>query len=176
MIGLDDRGVGAVAQVERRPAEARELVVAVERVVHEHLGAARAVAARGWQIFGIAFIFRLQMYVTSLFYRWRSILKVDILNVMGPSIAAAAWTWGLARTTTGKIVALSVPVVLLGTFGVLSAAGFHASHGGAVAQGASALRGILVNYSLVPAVFVLLSLLVIRAYHLKPADLEPTQG
>lgn len=59
---------------------------------------------------------------------------------------------------------------------VLSAAGFHASHGGAVAQGASALRGILVNYSLVPAAFVLLSLLVIRAYHLKPADLEPSQG
>lgn len=59
---------------------------------------------------------------------------------------------------------------------VLSAAGFHASHGGAVAQGASALRGILVNYSLVPAAFVLLSLLVIRAYHLKPADLEPAQG
>lgn len=56
---------------------------------------------------------------------------------------------------------------------VLSAAGFHASHGGAVAQGASALRGILVNYSLVPAAFVLLSLVVIRAYHLKPADLAP---
>lgn len=56
---------------------------------------------------------------------------------------------------------------------VLSMAGFHASHGGAVAQGASAVRGILVNYSLVPALFVLLSLVVIRAYHLKPADLEP---
>lgn len=55
---------------------------------------------------------------------------------------------------------------------VLSAAGFHASHGGAVAQGASALRGILVNYSLVPAVFVLLSLVVIRAYRLTSADLE----
>lgn len=58
---------------------------------------------------------------------------------------------------------------------VLSAAGFHASHGGAVAQSATAVRGILVNYSLVPAVFVLLSLLVIRAYRLTPGDLEPAK-
>lgn len=75
--------------------------------------AAARVATRGWQIFGLAFVFRLQMYVTSLFYRWRSILKVDILNVMGPSIAAAAWIWGLARTPTGKTLALVVPAVAL---------------------------------------------------------------
>lgn len=77
------------------------------------LAAGRQVAARGWQIFGIAFVFRLQMYVTSLFYRWRSILKVDILNIMGPSIAAAAWLWGLARTARGKTLVLLVPVVIL---------------------------------------------------------------
>lgn len=75
--------------------------------------AAWRVAKRGWQIFGIAFLFRLQMYVTSLFFRWRSIFKVDILNVMGPSIAAAAWVWGLARTGTGKTAALLVPVIAL---------------------------------------------------------------
>ena len=75
--------------------------------------AAAAVTRRGWQIFGIAFIFRAQMYVTSLFYRWRSMLKVDILNVMGPSIAAAAWVWGLARTPAGKWIALTLPAALL---------------------------------------------------------------
>jgi uncharacterized membrane protein len=75
--------------------------------------AARQVAARGWQIFGLAFLFRLQLYITSLFYRWRSLLKVDILNVMGPSIAAAAWIWGLARTPAGKTLALLVPVAAL---------------------------------------------------------------
>jgi uncharacterized membrane protein len=75
--------------------------------------ASRQVIARGWQIFAIAFLFRLQMYVTSLFYRWRSLLKVDILNVMGPSIAAAGWVWGLARTARGKTLALCVPVIVL---------------------------------------------------------------
>lgn len=75
--------------------------------------AARQVVIRGWQIFGIAFLFRLQMFVTSLFYRWRSILKVDILNVMGPSIAAAAWIWGLGRTPRAKAAVLSMCVVLI---------------------------------------------------------------
>jgi hypothetical protein len=75
--------------------------------------AARTVANRGWQIFGIAFLFRLQMYVTSLFYRWRSFFKVDILNVMGPSIAAASYTWGLGRSTAGKALALAVPAILI---------------------------------------------------------------
>ena len=75
--------------------------------------AAASVAKRGWQLFGVAFLFRFQMYVTSLFFRWRSIFKVDILNVMGPSIAAAAWVWGLARSTMGKTLALLVPVMVL---------------------------------------------------------------
>ena len=75
--------------------------------------ATRQVVARGWQIFGIAFIFRVQMYITGLFYRWRSLFKVDILNVMGPSIAAAGWVWGLARTAPGKTIALLMPAALI---------------------------------------------------------------
>lgn len=75
--------------------------------------ASARVQRRGWQIFGIAFIFRFQMYVTSLFYRWRSILKVDILNVMGPSIAAAAWVWGRARTARARALALLVPSIAI---------------------------------------------------------------
>lgn len=78
-----------------------------------HREASRQVARRGWQIFGIAFLFRLQMYVTSLFYRWRSLLKVDILNVMGPSIAGAAWLWGLAKTPAAKVAILLLPAVLI---------------------------------------------------------------
>ena len=75
--------------------------------------AVRQVVIRGWQVFGIAFLFRLQMYVTSLFYRWQDLLKVDVLNIMGPAIAGAAWLWGRARTTTGKFVLLLSAVVLI---------------------------------------------------------------
>lgn len=78
-----------------------------------HGTAAAQVAARGWQIFGIAFLFRLQMWVTSGFYRWQSVLKVDVLNIMGPAIAGAAYVWGLARSTRGKVAVLLVPAVAL---------------------------------------------------------------
>ncbi|MEX2273771.1 MAG: acyltransferase [Vicinamibacterales bacterium] len=73
--------------------------------------ASRKVSARGWQIFGIAFLLRIQLYLSSLLYQWRSLLKVDILNIMGPSIAATGWVWGLSRTSTGKTLALVVPVI-----------------------------------------------------------------
>lgn len=78
---------------------------------------ARIVANRGWQIFGLALLFRVQMYVTGGFYRWRSLLKVDILNVMGPSIAGAAYLWGLARSTAGRTLLLAgaTAAIVIGT-------------------------------------------------------------
>ena len=47
--------------------------------------AAIAAGKRGLQIFALAFVFRLQSYLLSRAPAW-SMLKVDILNVMGPSI------------------------------------------------------------------------------------------
>ena len=51
---------------------------------------------RGWQVFGLAFLFRLQSYILSGGYSLLSLLKVDILNVMGPAIAATALTGRMA--------------------------------------------------------------------------------
>jgi uncharacterized membrane protein len=79
----------------------------------DHGAAARTVANRGWQIFGIAFLFRLQMYVTSLFHRFGSLFKIDILNIMGPSIAAASYVWGLTRSTAGKFAALAAATLVI---------------------------------------------------------------
>jgi uncharacterized membrane protein len=50
----------------------------------------QAAQNRGWQIFGLAFLFRLQSYILSGGYNAASLLKVDILNVMGPAIALTA--------------------------------------------------------------------------------------
>jgi uncharacterized membrane protein len=52
------------------------------------------VQKRGWQIFGLAFLFRLQSWTLSPGATVKGIFKADILNIMGPSIAAAAWIWG----------------------------------------------------------------------------------
>ena len=69
--------------------------------------ASRQVVARGFQIFLLAFLFRIQALVVS-WGSWRSLLKVDILNIMGPSIMAAAWLWGAARTLRGRIIVFAV--------------------------------------------------------------------
>lgn len=66
--------------------------------------ASRLVARRGLQIFLLAFLFRLQAVVVS-WGSWISLLKVDILNIMGPAIMAAAWVWGVARTPRGRLLA-----------------------------------------------------------------------
>jgi uncharacterized membrane protein len=68
--------------------------------------ASRAVTRRGFQIFLLAFLFRIQAMVVS-WGPWRSLLKVDILNIMGPSIMAAAALWGALRTTRGRAVAFA---------------------------------------------------------------------
>lgn len=54
--------------------------------------AARAVRNRGLQIFALAFLFRLQSFVLSNGEPW-TLLKVDILNIMGLAIAGSALLW-----------------------------------------------------------------------------------
>ena len=61
-----------------------------------------AVQKRGWQVFGLAFLFRLQSYILSGGYSALSLLKVDILNVMGPAIAMAAMTGRMVRSTVAQ--------------------------------------------------------------------------
>src|SRR5687768_12271386 len=59
----------------------------------------RAVQFRGWQIFGLAFLFRFQSYVLGGGTNPAGLLKVDILNVMGPAIVLTAVT---GRSTAGR--------------------------------------------------------------------------
>jgi hypothetical protein len=75
---------------------------------------------RGWQIFGLAFLFRLQSWLISG-GSWRlSLLKVDILNVMGLSLVIGAWLWALSAHRIVRIllfaiataaVAMSTPLI-----------------------------------------------------------------
>jgi uncharacterized membrane protein len=69
--------------------------------------ALRLARRRGWQIFGLAFLFRLQALVISQ-GPWITLLKVDILNILGLSMMAAALLWGVARTRTSRIAAFLV--------------------------------------------------------------------
>ena len=79
------------------------------RRLGDDLAAARAVERRGLEIFLLAFLFRLQAFVLGGGWTKPStLLRVDILNIMGPSIVATAWLWGRFRTTRGRLVAFAV--------------------------------------------------------------------
>ena len=69
--------------------------------------ATRAVQKRGLQIFLLAFVFRLQSLVLSQGPAW-TLLKVDILNIMGLAIVAAATVWGAARTPARRLAAFAL--------------------------------------------------------------------
>ena len=90
--------LGAAAQMRRgrSPAEA-----------------ARLVERRGWQIFLYAFLFRLQSYALGGFSNAAGLLKVDILNIMGPAIVAAACVWRLPGTRLRRALVLAAAAALI---------------------------------------------------------------
>ena len=59
-------------------------------------GAGLALMRRGLEIFVLAFIFRAQSFIVSPGNPLVSLLRVDILNIMGPSLLVAALLWWLA--------------------------------------------------------------------------------
>ena len=69
--------------------------------------AAASVRRRGWEIFALAFLFRLQSFVLSGGAPAQTLLKVDILNIMGLAMVGAATLWGLARGTWSKAIGLA---------------------------------------------------------------------
>jgi uncharacterized membrane protein len=75
--------------------------------------AARVVMRRGWWIFFLAFVFRLQAWLLGWSHDPRSLLKVDILNVMGPSIVAAGAVWGLSHTRRARCATFAVATAIV---------------------------------------------------------------
>jgi uncharacterized membrane protein len=71
----------------------------------------RAVQKRGWQIFGLAFLFRLQSFILGGGYNAIGLLKVDILNVMGPAIVLMAVAGARAKTRFSRAVLFVVLAV-----------------------------------------------------------------
>jgi len=67
--------------------------------------AAWPMVRRGGWIWVLAILFRIQSYLLSGGATLYGILKVDILNVMGPSIALAALCLGLTRSASSRVYA-----------------------------------------------------------------------
>ena len=73
-----------------------------ERKGFDATAVAAAARRRGWEIFGLAFLFRLQAMIVSG-GTLTGLLKVDILNVMGLAMVAAVVLWTIGRSTVQRV-------------------------------------------------------------------------
>jgi uncharacterized membrane protein len=75
-----------------------------------------ALQKRGWEIFLIAHIFRIVSFLLSPGALWSSVLKPDILNILGLGLAGAAFCWTRSTTPLRRALWLlgpSAAIVLL---------------------------------------------------------------
>ena len=70
--------------------------------------AAEAICRRGLEIFVLAFLFRLQGFIVSPGNPLIALFRVDILNVMGVSIVAAALVWALVESRWAGVAVSSI--------------------------------------------------------------------
>jgi uncharacterized membrane protein len=82
------------------------------RKLGDERAAARMVRNRGLQIFGLAFLFRLQSLILSNGESW-TLLKVDILNIMGLAIAGSALLWQFVSTSRARAAVFSAVTAVI---------------------------------------------------------------
>jgi uncharacterized membrane protein len=90
------------------------LVLSAERVLTKtgrRSTAAEAVVRRGVEIFILAFLFRIQAFIISPGSSPVTLFRVDILNVMGPAMAAAGLIWAIGRNRLGAALACGITAV-----------------------------------------------------------------
>lgn len=78
------------------------------RATGDRQAAHQQLIRRGLEIFVLAFLFRVQALLITPGSPLITLFRVDILNVMGPSIVAAGLVWGLMRTRRALLVSYSV--------------------------------------------------------------------
>jgi uncharacterized membrane protein len=92
------RGRAAAAHAERPPGSAAGST-------HAHRAGARHARRRGWEIFVLGWLFRVQSQVLG-FGPLSNLLKVDMLNLMGVSMVAATYLWQLSPARTTRLALL----------------------------------------------------------------------
>lgn len=77
------------------------------------LEASAGLQRRGWQVFVIAHLFRLQSFLLNPHASWNGLLKPDILNILALAMVYAAFVWGRATTRRGLALGLLLPAVVI---------------------------------------------------------------
>ncbi len=79
-----------------------------------------ALQKRGWQVVLLAHVFRFQSFLLNPNGSWNSILKPDILNILGLGLVACAFCWKRADSRRAAMLWLIGPAVLTLAFTPLS--------------------------------------------------------
>jgi uncharacterized membrane protein len=82
------------------------------RKLGDDRAAAITVQKRGLEIFLLAFLFRLQAFALSRSPAY-TLLKVDILNIMGPAIVATALIWGAGSSARARVGVFAVATMAI---------------------------------------------------------------
>jgi uncharacterized membrane protein len=77
-----------------------------------HAEAASMARWRGLQVFGLAFLFRLQSQLLG-WGAFSNFLKVDILNVMGIAMIVAAILWGISASRSTRVMIFTIATVVV---------------------------------------------------------------
>jgi uncharacterized membrane protein len=72
----------------------------------------RSPIRRGWQVLALAFVFRLQSFVLNPGAPWTSMLKPDILNILGIGIVLAGFAWSRTKSVWDRSLWLGIPTAL----------------------------------------------------------------
>ena len=83
------------------------------RRLGERGAAARAVMTRGAWLFVLAFLFRIQAWILGWSHNPAALLKVDILNVMGPAIVAAGAVWAVFESRAARCAAFAIATAVV---------------------------------------------------------------
>lgn len=75
--------------------------------------AAWLVQRRGWQVFGLAHVFRLQSFLLNPNGTWSGVLKPDILNILGLGLAGTAWLTGRGGARGRRVWWLLLPAAIV---------------------------------------------------------------
>ena len=69
---------------------------------------------RGLEIFILAFLFRLQGFIITPGGSPVSLFRVDVLNIMGPSMVGVGLLWGVGGTVVARVVSCAVAAAAIG--------------------------------------------------------------
>jgi uncharacterized membrane protein len=104
------------------------LAATAARLTAQRLGRARIarqLVRRGIEVLALAHLFRLQSFLLNPNASWNSLLKPDILNVLGVSMVVAAGCWYLASTPRRRVLFLLLPAVAVAAVATPWAPAWH---------------------------------------------------